>query len=186
MESKNIFDIEIENVLQTLNNGGVFLYPTDTIWGIGCDASNQDAIQKIYKIKQREESKALISLVSDTNMLFKYTNHIPKFNISAQPTTVIYPNVKGLSKNLLPKDGSAAIRISSDEFCFKLIQKLNGAIVSTSANISGEKSPKQFSDISTHIKNNADYIVNLRQDERMETPSSILKIETDGKITKLR
>ena len=177
---------EIIKALKVLINGGIILYPTDTIWGLGCDASNQNAIQKIYKIKQREESKALISLVSDTNMLFKYTNHIPKLNISDHPTTVIYPNVKGLSKNLLPKDGSAAIRISSDEFCFELIQKFNGAIVSTSANISGEKSPKQFSDISTHIKNNADYIVNLRQDERMETPSTILKIETDGKITKLR
>lgn len=177
---------EIIKALKVLKQGGIILYPTDTIWGIGCDASNQDAIQKIYKIKQREESKALISLVSDTNMLFQYTNHIPKFNISDQPTTIIYPHVKGLSKNLLPKDGSAAIRIPKDEFCIELIQKFNGAIVSTSANISGEESPKQFSDISTYIKNNADYIVNLRQDERMENPSAILKIETDGKITKLR
>ena len=119
-------------------------------------------------------------------MLYQYTNHIPKFNITDQPTTVIYPNVIGLSNNLLPKDRSAAIRIPSDEFCFELINKFKGAIVSTSANISGEESPKQFSDISNHIKNNADYIVNLRQDERMETPSVILKIETNGKITKIR
>ena len=177
---------EVIKALKILKDGGIILYPTDTIWGLGCDATNQNAIQKIYKIKQREDSKALISLVSDINMLYQYTNYIPKFNITDQPTTVIYPNVKGLSKKLLPKDGSAAIRIPSDEFCFKLIQELKGAIVSTSANISGEKSPKQFSDISNHIKNNADYIVNLRHDERMENPSTILKIETDGKITKLR
>lgn len=177
---------EIIKALKVLKDGGIILYPTDTIWGLGCDATNQNAIQKIYKIKKREESKALISLVSDINMLYQYTNHIPKLNITDQPTTVIYPNVKGLSKNLLPKDKSAAIRITSDKFCFELIQEFKRAIVSTSANISGEESPKKFSDISNHIKNNADYIVNLRQDERMETPSTILKIETDGKITKLR
>ena len=177
---------EIIKALKVLKQGGIILYPTDTIWGIGCDASNQDAIQKIYKIKQREESKALISLVSDTNMLFQYTNHIPKFNISDQPTTIIYPHVKGLSKNLLPKDGSAAIRIPKDEFCIELIQKFNGAIVSTSANISGEESPKQFSDISTYIKNNADYIVNLRQNKIMTTPSEILLINTDGSLKKIR
>ncbi len=177
---------EITKSLKVLKEGGVLLYPTDTIWGLGCDATNPDAIQKIYEIKKREESKALITLVADTNMLFQHTNHIPKFNISDKSTTIIYPNVRGLSKNLLPKDGSAAIRIPSDEFCKKLIQQFGGAIVSTSANISGAESPKQFSDISTHIKNNTDYIVNLRQDARMETPSPILKIEEDGKLTKLR
>ena len=177
---------EITKALKVLKEGGILLYPTDTIWGLGCDATNPDSIQKIYKIKQREESKALITLVSDTNMLFQHTNHMPQLNILDQPTTVIYPNVKGLSKNLLPKDESAAIRIPSDEFCKKLIQEYRKAIVSTSANISAEESPKQFSDISTHIKNNADYIVNLRQDERMETPSTILKIEADGTLTKLR
>ena len=151
---------EIIKAVKILKDGGIILYPTDTIWGLGCDATNPNAIQKIYKIKKRKNQKALITLVSDINMLYQYTNHIPKFNITDQPTTVIYPNVKGLSKNLLPKDRSA-IRIPSDEFCFELIQKFKGAIVSTSANISGEESPKQFSDISNHIKNNADYIVNL-------------------------
>ena len=179
-------DSEITKALKVLKEGGVLIYPTDTIWGLGCDATNREAIQKIYKIKQREESKALVTLVSDTDMLFRYTNHIPQFNISDQPTTVIYPNVKGLSENLLPEDRSAAIRIPSDEFCKKLIQEFGGAIVSTSANISGKENPKQFSDISSHIKNNVDYIVNLRKDERMETPSTILKIETDGTLTKLR
>lgn len=177
---------EIKKALKVLKEGGILLYPSDTIWGLGCDATNSQAIQKIYIIKQREESKALITLVGDIDMLFQYTNYIPKFNILDEPTTVIYPNVKGLSKHLLPKDKSAAIRIPSDEFCKKLIQEFGKAIVSTSANISGKENPKQFSDISTHIKNNADYIVNLRQDERMETPSKILKIEPDGTLTKLR
>ena len=177
---------EIINALKVLQNGGIILYPTDTIWGLGCDSTNKDAIQKIYTIKQREESKALISLVSSAEMLQKHTNYIPKINISDNPTTVIYQNVKGFANNLLAEDGTAAIRIVQDEFCKKLIQALGKAIVSTSANISGEESPKQFSEISYHIKNNADYIVNLLQTERRENPSVIIKIEEDGTTKKLR
>ena len=106
----------IEEAVKTIKNGGVILYPTDTIWGLGCDATNPIAVNKVYSIKQREESKALITLVSDKEMLNRYTNYIPNFNITEQPTTVIYPNVVGLSKNLLPEDGSAAIRIPKDLF----------------------------------------------------------------------
>ena len=176
----------IEEAVKTIRNGGVILYPTDTIWGLGCDATNPIAVKKVYGIKQREESKALITLVSDKEMLYRYTNYIPNFNITEEPTTVIYPNVVGLSKNLLPEDGSAAIRIPKDLFCIQLIQTFGKAIVSTSANISGKKSPKQFLDISKHIKNNVDYIVNLRKNEKMEKPSSIIKLEENGKIKKLR
>ena len=176
----------IEEAVNTIKKGGVILYPTDTIWGLGCDATNPIAIKKVYEIKQREESKALITLVSDKKMLYKYTNYIPNFNLTNKPTTIIYPNVVGLSKNLLPEDGSAAIRIPKDLFCIQLIQKFGKAIVSTSANISGKESPKQFLDISNHIKNNVDYIVNLRKNEKMEKPSSIIKLEENGKIKKLR
>ena len=176
----------IQEAIKTMKKGGVILYPTDTIWGLGCDATNPIAVNKVYSIKQREESKALITLVSDKEMLYKYTNYIPNFNLTNQPTTIIYPNVVGLSKNLLPEDGSAAIRIPKDLFCIQLIQKFGKAIVSTSANISGKESPKQFLDISNYIKNNVDYIVNLRKNEKMEKPSSIIKLEENGKIKKLR
>jgi len=177
---------EIKKALKVLQTGGVILYPTDTIWGLGCDATNKDAVQKIYKIKQREESKALISLVSDKNMLQKLTNHIPQVDITSNPTTVIYQNVKGLSESLLATNGTAAIRIVQDEFCKKLIHAFGKAIVSTSANISGNNNPKQFSEISEEIKNNADYIVNLRQEQIMESPSTIIKINENETITKLR
>ena len=177
---------EITKALKILQDGGVILYPTDTIWGLGCDATNPDAIQKIYNIKERKESKALITLVSDRKMLKKLTNHIPKLDITSQPTTVIYQNVEGLSEILLERNGTAAIRIVQDEFCQKLIQSFGKAIVSTSANISGTKSPKQFSDITDDIINNADYIVNLRKKERRENSSRIIKIEKNGSITKLR
>jgi len=177
---------EIKNAIKTLQTGGVILYPTDTIWGLGCDATNKKAIQKIYTIKQRKENKALITLVSDKNMLRELTNYIPDTDITSVPTTVIYQNINGLSDNLLERDGTAAIRIVQDDFCKQLIKKFGGAIVSTSANISGIKSPKQFSDITDDIINNTDYIVNLRQKERRENPSRIIKIEKNGSITKLR
>ena len=177
---------EITQSLKILQDGGVILYPTDTIWGLGCDATNPDAIQKIYNIKQRKESKALITLVSDKKMLKKLTDSVPDTDITSDPTTVIYQNIEGLSDNLLEKDGTAAIRIVEDDFCKQLIEKFGKAIVSTSANISGTKSPKQFSDITDDIINNADYIVNLRKKERRENSSRIIKIEKNGSITKLR
>ena len=177
---------EITQSLKILQDGGVILYPTDTIWGLGCDATNPDAIQKIYNIKQRKESKALITLVSDKKMLKKLTDSVPDTDITSDPTTVIYQNIEGLSDNLLAEDGTAAIRIVQDNFCKQLIEIFGKAIVSTSANISGTKSPKQFSDITDDIINNADYIVNLRQKERRENSSRIIKIEKNGSITKLR
>ena len=177
---------EITQSLKILQDGGVILYPTDTIWGLGCDATNPDAIQKIYNIKQRKESKALITLVSDKKMLKKLTDSVPDTDITSDPTTVIYQNIEGLSDNLLAEDGTAAIRIVQDNFCKQLIEIFGKAIVSTSANISGTKSPKQFSDITDDIINNADYIVNLRQNQTRENPSTIIKIEKDGSITKLR
>ena len=177
---------EITQSLKILQDGGVILYPTDTIWGLGCDATNPDAIQKIYNIKQRKESKSLITLVSDKKMLKKLTDSVPDTDITSDPTTVIYQNIEGLSDNLLAEDGTAAIRIVQDNFCKQLIEIFGKAIVSTSANISGTKSPKQFSDITDDIINNADYIVNLRKKERRENSSRIIKIEKNGSITKLR
>ena len=178
--------IEINKALATLKQGGIILYPTDTIWGIGCDSSNTDAIAKIFKLKKRADSKALITLVATKEQLKSITKTIPDLDITSNPTTIVYPNVKGLDQNLLAENGSAAIRIVQDKFCKKLILSFGKAIVSTSANISGEMAPKQFSEISGEIKNNVDYIVNLRQNELMSNPSSILMINEDTSITKIR
>ena len=178
--------IEVNQALRFLRNGGVILYPTDTIWGIGCDATNPEAIDRIYSIKKRVERKALISLVFDKKQLEEITEIIPEIDITSNPTTIIYPSAKGLSTNLISENGSAGVRIVKDEFCKKIIQKLGNPIVSTSANISGEPSPTQFSEISNEIKNNVDYIVNLRLKEKMSIPSAILLLNDDGSIKKIR
>ena len=177
---------EVNQALRILRDGGVILYPTDTIWGIGCDATNQKAIDRIYSIKKRVERKALISLVCNMKQLEGITENIPEIDITSNPTTIIYPNARGLSTNLIAKNGSAGVRIVKDEFCQQLIQELENPIVSTSANISGEPSPTQFSEISDEIKNNVDYIVNLRLQEKMSTPSEILLLNDDGSIKKIR
>ena len=178
--------IELNKCINVLKKGGVILYPTDTIWGIGCDAKNSEAIAKIYNIKKRNDSKALISLVANKKQLKEITGNIPEIDILSKPTTVIYPNAKGISHKLLAIDGSAAIRITQDHFCQQLIRKLGKAIVSTSANISGIPNPKSFSEISQDILSSVDYIVNLRKDELMIKPSTILKINIDGTIIKIR
>ena len=177
---------ELNKALEVLANGGVILYPTDTIWGVGCDATNSDAVAKIFKLKKRADNKALISLVADEKQLKKITGYIPNLDITLRPTTIIYSSAAEISKKLLAKNGSVAIRVVQDDFCKELIKKFGKAIVSTSANISGSASPKRFSEISTEIKNNVDYIVNLRHNELMTTPSAILIINKDGSITKIR
>ena len=179
--------LEINKALTTLKSGGIILYPTDTIWGIGCDATNSRAVERIYTIKKRTESKALISLVSNVAMIDKFTdNKQLKIPNSDKPTTIIYQNVTGLSRNLISQDNTAAFRITNDEFCHLLVTSFGLPIVSTSANISGNKIPKKFSEISKEIKENVDYIVNLRHNELMTTPSTIIMINEDGSIKKIR
>ena len=177
---------EIDNTIKVLEKGGVILYPTDTIWGIGCDATNCEAISKIFKIKKRNNSKALISLVSDSKHLKEITGFIPKIDITSKPTTIVYNSASKISTKLLSKNGSAAIRIVQDSFCKKLIKKFGKPIVSTSANVSGLTNPTSFSEISQEIKKNVDYIVNLRHNELMINPSTILILNKDGSITKIR
>lgn len=177
---------EIKKTLTILRNGGIILYPTDTVWGIGCDSKNSNAISRVFKIKKRINSKALISLVANTKQLKSITGIIPNIDINSDPTTMIYPSAKGVSRKLLAENGSIGIRIVQDVFCQELISRFGGAIVSTSANISGQANPNQFSEISNEIKNNVDYIVNLRHDELMTNPSRIFKINKDGSITKIR
>lgn len=174
----------IKKTLNSLKGQKIILYPTDTVWGIGCDATSEEAVKKVYRLKKRVESKSLIVLVSSLNMLKKYVT-VPKKVIeviksSTQPTTLIYNNPKGIAQNIInKKDNTIAIRIVQDDFCRKLIKRLKKPIVSTSANISGGTTPKSFSEIEPSILNGVDYVVNLRTDEVATKSSTILKVEKD-------
>ncbi|WP_418603325.1 L-threonylcarbamoyladenylate synthase [Hwangdonia sp.] len=182
---------EIKNVLQVLKNGGLILYPTDTVWGIGCDATNPEAVKKVYKLKQREDSKALICLVADDRMLKKYVKKIPEaaysiIDISEKPITIIYDEAQHLALNLIADDGTIAIRIPNDDFCYQLSRKLNGAIVSTSANVSGQPTPKSFKEIAPAILKGVDYVVNLHHEKICDKPSSIIKLSNSGIVKVIR
>ncbi len=175
----------------TLSKNGLILYPTDTVWGIGCDATNPVAVKKVYDLKKREDSKALVCLVSDIEMLKAYVTSVPDKAIeiivsATQPTTLIYNNPIGFAHNLVASDNTIAIRIPHSEFCVALIKAFKKPIVSTSANISGESTPKCFEEISDHILKGVDYVVNLQYEKKNAKPSSILKLETDGSVTVIR
>lgn len=183
---------EIKNAIEVLNKGGIILYPTDTIWGIGCDATNKDAVSRIYKIKDREDSKSMLVLIDNENRLQQYIKEVPEIayqliEVADKPLTIIYPGAKNLADNLIAEDGSIGIRISNDEFCTKLLGKFRKPLVSTSANISGEKSPATFMEIKEEIRNKVDYIVNWRQNyKKQRIPSSIIKIGVGGEIEIIR
>ncbi|TXH57890.1 MAG: threonylcarbamoyl-AMP synthase [Bacteroidia bacterium] len=185
------FFIDVENCVSALNNGDIILYPTDTIWGIGCDATNPNAVQKIFSIKQRNESKALIVLVNEINDVLKYTSikdvsELGFLTSTVKPTTVIYENGMGLAYNLLAEDGSVGIRVCKDDFCSAVLQSFGKPIVSTSANISGEASPHFYQEIDIKIKQQVDYIVQYKQeDETPKEASSIVKWK-DGKLEIIR
>jgi L-threonylcarbamoyladenylate synthase len=189
---QNLFDLEIEKALATLRAGGVILYPTDTIWGLGCDATNKAAIDKIYKIKQREETKTMIILVADEREILNCVAapDVEVFDYLAEqtrPTTVIFDGALGLPDNLIAENGSIAIRIVQDDFCRHLIKRLKKPLVSTSANISGEPSPKNFREVSGKIKISVDYVVNWRQhDTTPAQPSRIIRWHNNGKYTIIR
>lgn len=186
------FDADIQKCLVSLRAGGIILYPTDAIWGIGCDATNDKAAEKVFQIKQREESKSLILLVSDDGMLNRFVKDVPALawdliEITDTPLTIIYDAPRGIAKNILAEDGSIGIRMAKDAFCQKLIYKFGRPIVSTSANISGTNAPKNFSEISSEIFSQVDYVVNWRQDEnRILQPSSIIKLKSNGEFQIIR
>ncbi|MGB0897423.1 MAG: L-threonylcarbamoyladenylate synthase [Flavobacteriaceae bacterium] len=182
---------QLKNCIEHLKNGGLILYPTDTIWGIGCDASNPEAVKKVYALKKRIDTKALICLVADERMLSKYVKTIPEvaldvIELSENPTTIVYDAPQNLAENLIGTDDTIAIRIPDDEFCFHLLRKFNGAIVSTSANISGQPSPKSFSEISDDILKGVDYVVNSQFEKESSKPSSIIKLTNSGLVTIIR
>ena len=182
---------EIKNSLEVLQQDKVLLYPTDTVWGIGCDATSDSAVKKIYNIKQRAESKSLIILVASVEMLQQYVPKIPNTIIkllakTSKPTTIIYNKPKGLAKNVVASDNTVAIRIPENEFCIQLIKDFGKPIVSTSANISGNETPKSFKEIEQPILHSVDYIVNLQREVINEKSSTILKVAENGEISVLR
>ena len=181
-----IFEDDIKNSLKILKDGGVILYPTDTLWGLGCDATSSAAIEKIFRIKTRNESKGLIVLVDGVAMLERYARDIPQIayeltGISDSPLTIVYPEGRNLAKGVCNEDGSAAIRICRDEFCRELIKRFRKPVISTSANISGISPPVSFSGVSEVIIRSADYVVKYRQDDRRKfSPSPVIKVERNG------
>lgn len=184
---------EIQAAEEEVLLGNVILYPTDTVWGIGCDAENAEAVRKIFKIKEREESKAMILLVADQEMLQHYIKDLPEgfeeqVKKQERPTTYVFSNPQNLPKEVLAEDGTVAIRmVQNEEFCHRLIRQVARPIVSTSANISGEPSPKTFADVSDIIKERVDFVVNWRRDDDMASrPSRIIKIEPDGSQSIIR
>ena len=189
---KNFFETEVEKALEILRAGGVILYPTDTIWGIGCDATNEKAVHLIYEIKKREDSKSMIILVADERDVLQYVaapdpEVFDFIEEQTRPVTIIFEHALGLPDNLVAEDGSIAVRIVRDEFCRHLIKRLRKPIVSTSANISGQTSPKNFSEVSEEIKTVVGHIVKWRQDDTtLAQPSQIIKWNNDGTRTVIR
>ena len=183
---------DINRALEVLNSGGIILYPTDTIWGIGCDATNEKAVERIYQIKQRSDQKSLLILLDNPNKIQSYINEMPEIawdliELTEKPLTIIYSGAKNLALNLIAHDGSIGIRITNEPFTQKLTQKFRKPIVSTSANISGVKSPSVFSEISQEIITAVDYVVKWKQEDKSQSQaSSIIKLEPDGEIQIIR
>ena len=185
-------DEEIKNACSILYKGGLILYPTDTIWGIGCDATNEDAVRRVFELKQRADSKALIVLMDRPAKLGFYMEEVPEISwdlieLSEKPLTIIYPKARNLASNLLAEDGSVGVRITREDFSRHLCERFHKAIVSTSANISGQSSPRFFDEISPEIINGVDYVVNYRRNDTTPTqPSSIIKLGVGGQVQVIR
>ena len=182
---------QLNITLKHLKLGNTIVYPTDTVWGIGCDATNYEAIQNIFTLKKREESKTMIVLVDSIVMLKKHVNRVPDMayemiKSSTKPLTIIYDKPQGIAENLIAADDTLAIRVVNDPFCEALIKELKKPLVSTSANISGEATPKTYSEISEEILLGVDYVVNLHQDRKSPKPSSIIKLSNSGLVKVIR
>ncbi|MGB3776143.1 MAG: L-threonylcarbamoyladenylate synthase [Leeuwenhoekiella sp.] len=188
---KNNITHEGKEALAVLKRGGIILYPTDTVWGIGCDATNADAVSKIYALKEREETKSMICLVHDFKLLNQFIENIPEvaydiLKYAAKPTTIVYDDPIRVAENLVSEDNTLAIRVTRDDFCSQLIKRLGRPLVSTSANISGEPTPNSFKEITPAILNGVDYIVNLQRNKKTGEPSTIIRLRNNGQVTILR
>jgi L-threonylcarbamoyladenylate synthase len=183
---------DIKNACKIMMEGGIILYPTDTIWGIGCDATNEDAVRRVYEIKQRSDSKAMLVLTDSFTKVNFYVYDLPDIaydlvDLSTKPLTIIYSKARNLAPNLIAADGSVGIRVTNEMFSQALCRQFRKAIVSTSANVSGQPSPTCFADISDEIKSKMDYIVKYHQDDMSPAkPSSIIKLTHKGEVTIIR
>jgi len=183
---------EVLKALNILKTGGIILYPTDTIWGIGCDATNTEAVKRIYQLKQRDEAKSMIVLLDTANKLESYISEVNPIafdliDYAEKPLTIVFPGAKNLSPAIISKDGSIGIRVTNNPFCLQLIQRFRKPIVSTSANISGKPSPQYFSQIDQEIIDGVDYVVDIDQhDKEIKTPSTIIRLEPNGKFEFIR
>jgi len=183
---------DIKSALEVLQKGGVILYPTDTIWGLGCDACNEEAVKRIYAIKKRIDSKSMLILMENAALLDRYVEEVPEIafdliEVTDKPLTIIYDGAKNLANNLLAEDGSIGIRITTEVFSSDLIRRFKRPIVSTSANVSGKPSPACFDEIDPQIIDAVDYVVKYRQDDRQKAlPSSIMKLGRGGEIKIIR
>jgi L-threonylcarbamoyladenylate synthase len=183
---------EVNTALKIIQDGGIILYPTDTIWGIGCDATNTDAVKKIYELKQRHESKSMIILVDIDNKLQSYISEVPDIayeliEYAENPLTLVMPGAKNISPALIAEDGSVGIRVTSHPFCQQLIQRLRKPLVSTSANISGQPSPEYFSKIDQDIIDGVDYVVDIDQHStEIKKPSTIMRLAPNGSFEFIR
>ena len=183
---------EVKKACDVLNKGGVILYPTDTVWGLGCDATNPEAVKRIYEIKQRADSKAMLVLVDSDIKVDFYVRDVPEvawnlIEVADKPMTIIYDGARNLAENLLAEDGSVGIRVTNEEFSKELCFRFRKAIVSTSANVSGQPSPASFAEISDEIKEKVDYIIDYRQEECAGAkPSSIIKLSAGGTVKIIR
>lgn len=183
---------DIREAVRVMRAGGLILYPTDTVWGIGCDANNEEAVRKVYELKRRSDSKALIVLTDHLAKLERVVEEVPEvaydlIEVTEKPLTIIYSGAKNLAKNLIAEDGSVGIRLTKEAFSKDLCEAFRMPIVSTSANISGEPTAHSFDEISDEIKNGVDYIVKYRQKDKSKAePSSIIKLEPGGVVTIIR
>lgn len=183
---------DLTKALEVLKAGGVILYPTDTVWGLGCDATNEKAINRIYEIKKRADKKSMLVLIDTANRIPSYIKEVPEIawdliDLAEKPLTIIYPGAKNLATNLIAEDGSIGIRVSKDLFNQKLIERFKKPVVSTSANISGENTPQRFDEIRDDIIQSVDYVVKWRQDDYLKAnPSSIIKLGVNGEIEIIR
>ena len=182
---------EVHNAFEVIKNGGIILYPTDTVWGIGCDATNEDAVKKIYALKQREETKSMIVLLNGERMMYNVFKEIPEvawqiLDLSEKPTTLILDNPRNVAKNIIAEDNTLGVRMVTEPFCFKLMERMKKPLVSTSANISGQPTPIAFKDISPEILKGVDYVVNLNREKIGGKPSTIIKLTNDSQVKVIR
>ena len=182
---------EVHNAFEVIQNGGIILYPTDTVWGIGCDATNEEAVKKIYALKQRVESKSMIVLMNGEKMMYNVFKDIPEtawqiLDLSEKPTTLILDNPRNVAPNIISEDKSLGVRIVKEPFCFKLMERMKKPLVSTSANITGMFPPKSFKEISPEIIKGVDYVVNLHHEKICDKPSTIIKLTNDSQVKIIR